>query len=155
MKSKLRFLLAPLALFVLAALPSLSAAATPYGTQAVRISNVTLGTSGSPADLTSVVVGLSRYIVTAVYVESNSAAATLAAATIDVRTAAAGAGASVLNAATALTGLTAADKAQSVAVAALGNVQTATSLYLRQTVDSANAGVVSLVIVVIPLPETS
>jgi hypothetical protein len=140
--------------FVLA-IPVLHAAATPYGTQAVRISNVTLLTTGSPADLTSVTIGLSRYIVTAVYVESNSAAGTLAAATIDVRTAAAGGGASVLNAATALTGLTAADKAQSVAVAALGNVQTAATLVLRQTVDSANAGVVSLVIVVIPLPETS
>lgn len=130
-------------------------AATPYGTQAVRISNVTLSTSASPVDLTSVVIGLSRYIVTAVYVESNSAAGTLAAATIDIRTAAAGGGASVVNAATALTGLTAADKAQSVAVAALGNVLTASSLYLRQTVDSANAGVVSVVIVVVPLPDTS
>lgn len=137
------------------AVPLAPAASTPYATQGVRISNVTLGTTGSPADLTSVSIGLSRYVVTAVYVESNTAAGTLAAATIDIRTAAAGGGASVLNAATALTTLTAADKAQSIAVAALGNVQTASTLVLRQTVDSANAGTVSVVIVVVPLPETS
>lgn len=128
--------------------------ATPNGTQAVRFTTAPIGASGSPADLQTVAVGLTRYVVTAVYVESISAAGTLAAGTIDVRTATAGGGASVLNAATALTGLTAADKAQSIAVAALGNVLTAANLTLRQTVDSANAGVVSVVVVVIPLPES-
>lgn len=152
----MRKLLSLLTIALCALVPSIAhAQATPYGTQAVRISNVTLGTTGSPADLVTVTVGLSRYIVTAVYVESNTAAATLAAATIDIRTATAGGGASALNAATALTGLTAANKAQSVTVAALGNVLTASTLTLRQTVDSANAGTVSLVIVVIPLPETA
>lgn len=152
----MRKLLSLLTIALCVLVPSIAhAQATPYGTQAVRISNVTLGTTGSPADLVTVTVGLSRYIVTAVYVESNTAAATLAAATIDLRTATAGGGASVLNAATALTGLTTANKAQSIAVAALGNVLTASTLTLRQTVDSANAGTVSLVIVVIPLPETA
>lgn len=128
-------------------------AATPYGTQAVRIPNVTLLTAASPGDLATVSVDLNRYIVTAVYVESMSAAGTLAAATIDIRTATAGGGASVLSAATALTGLTAANLVQAPAVATLGAALTAANLTLRQTVNSGNAGVVSLVIIVIPLPE--
>lgn len=141
-----------LAVACLFAFPAVKAA-TPYGTQAVRIPNITLLTAASPADLATVSIDLNRYIVTAVYVESMSAAGTLAAATIDIRTATAGGGASVLNAATALTGLTAANLVQAPAVATLGAALTAANLTLRQTVNSGNAGVVSLVIIVIPLPE--
>lgn len=62
----------------------------------VLIPSNAIATSGSPADLQSVVLpsSINRYTVTNVYAYTTAASGTLALATVDVRTAAAGGGAS-------------------------------------------------------------
>lgn len=125
---------------------------TSYVGTGIVISTASIATSGSPADLVTVATGLSRYIVGAVYVESLTAAGSLAIGTVDIQTATAGGGASILSAPVALTGLTTLNLAQSLAPAALGSVLTAANLTLRQTVNSLNAGTIAVVIVLIPVP---
>lgn len=113
---------------------------------------VTLSAAGSVvADLATITVPFARYLPVALTIEAKTAAGTLAAATVDVRTAAAGGGASVLSAPSALTGVTAVDKIINVTPVAT-DVRTASSLYLRQTVDSGNAGTIAGVLIVRPLP---
>lgn len=118
----------------------------------LRLTTANIATSGSPADIGSITTGLSRFIIQGIYVESLTASGTLAAGTIDIRTATAGGGSSVLSAATALTSLTTLNLTQSIATAALGSVLTASTLTVRQTVNSLNAGTIAVVILVIPLP---
>lgn len=122
------------------------------GVVPLRLTSAAIATSGSPADIGSITVGLSRYIISGIYVESLTAAGTLALGTIDIRTATAGGGSSILLAATALTSLTTLDLAQSVAPAALGSVLTAATLTVRQTINSLNAGTIAVVVLVIPVP---
>ena len=112
---------------------------------------ITLSTAGGAVDKATISVPFSRYLPLAVTIESVTAAGTLAAATIDIRTAAAGGGASILSAPTALTAATAVDKIVSITPVAT-DVRTAPTLTLRQTVDSGNAGTISGVLVVRPLP---
>ncbi len=116
------------------------------GTTALKLLNVPIATSGSAADRGSLEVPswITRYAIMNVWAFSVSAAGTLAAGIADLRSAAAGGGASLLTAPVALTGLTAGNLAQSLAVVALGVTYTARTLYLRQTVDSLNAGVVNV-----------
>lgn len=130
--------------------PRLAIAGNP---SSVSIPTAAISTSVT-GDLATIAVGLSRYIITAVYVESLTAAGTLALGTIDIRTATAGGGASVLTAPTALASLTAANIVQSIAVPTLSGstVLTAANLTLRQTVVSANAGTIAVVIVAVPVP---
>lgn len=124
-----------------------------YAPVTVPITFTAAGISaGSTGDLATVATGLSRYIVQAVYAETTAASGTLALATIDIRTATGGGGTSILAAPTALAALAAVDLAQSITPLTLGAVQTAANLTLRQTVLSANAGTISVVVVLIPLP---
>lgn len=90
--------------------------AAQLGLSQVKSGTVTLKTTGSPADIGTIIVPFSmgNYVVKAVWVRAITAAATLESATIDVRTASGGAGASVLSGATALNGLTAAGKVQTI-----------------------------------------
>lgn len=124
----------------------------PDTTVAVRFSGAAIAVAGSPSDLLTAVVGVPRYVILQIIAECISAAGTLAAATVDIRTATGGGGSSILDAATMLDSLTAANLTQPIAPAALGSVLTAQSLTLRQTVDSGNAGVVSVVVLILPLP---
>lgn len=113
---------------------------------------LTLATAGDvDADLATVAIPFARYLPLAVRVEAVTAAGTLAGATLDIRTAVAGGGASVLSAPTALTAATAVDKIVSITPVAT-DVRTASALTIRQTTDSVNAGTISGVIVVCPLP---
>jgi hypothetical protein len=112
-----------------------------------------ISTSGSPADkfTGALPAGVSRYVVQSVTVTATSASGTLALSTIDLRTATGGGGSSILAAPTALTALTAANLAQSISPAAIGSTFTAGSITLRQTVDSANAGTVLVIVAFIDL----
>lgn len=112
----------------------------------IKIIGATIGASGSPADRTSVALPawVTKYTVEAVRARAVTAAGTLALATIDVRTASGGGGASLLSAATALSALSAADTVQSITPATFASVATASTIYLRQTVDSGNAGTIDL-----------
>jgi hypothetical protein len=110
-------------------------------------------TSGSPADKITVPIpsGVARYVVQSVTVTATAADGTLALGTIDLRTATGGGGASILNAPAALTGLTAINLAQTIAPAPIGSTFTAGAITLRQTVDSANAGSILVVVAFIDL----
>lgn len=121
---------------------------------AVVFPSLAIATAASPADLGTQSVPFARYIVQSVYVESLTAAGTLALGTLDIRTAAAGGGASILTAPVALTSLTGANLAQSFAVPAItgATVATAANLTVRQTVNSANAGTAAVVVTIIPVP---
>lgn len=121
------------------------------GSVPITIPTASISTS-TTGDLVTVATGLSRYIVSAVYVESLTAGGTMAAGTVDIRTAASGGGSSILTAPVALTSLTAANLAQQLTTAAIGSVLTAANLTLRQTVISLNAGTVGVVIILIPVP---
>ena len=141
-------------LLFLALLATATAAYLPQsavGAYALRFTSAAIS-AGATGDLQTIATGTSRYIVLSAYAETNSAAGTLALATIDIRTATAGGGSSVLAAPVALTSLTAIDLAQSLAPMALGAVQTAANLTLRQTVLSANAGTISVIVVILPIP---
>jgi len=118
---------------------------------AVYVAGVAIATAAAPLDLASFSIPFARYLVQNIIVESQVAAGTLAAATIDLRTAPAGGGVSCLAAPVALVNLTAANLAQ--VIAALQNVvQTAPSLTIRQTVNSINAGQVAFALEIQPLP---
>lgn len=112
-----------------------------------------IGTSGSPADLGSFALpaAINRYTVTNVYAYTTAASGTLAAATVDVRTAAAGGGSSLLTAPVALTGLTAANLAQNMTPLAMGTTFAGGSIFVRQTINSLNAGTVTIAVEVLVL----
>lgn len=121
------------------------------GAYAIRFTSAAIST-GATGDLQTVATNTARYIVLSVYAETTAASGSLALATVDIRTATAGGGTSVLTAPVALASLTAVDLVQSLAPMALGAVQTAANLTLRQTVVSANAGTISVVVVILPVP---
>jgi hypothetical protein len=107
--------------------------------------NVPIGTSGSPTDratanIPSNVNGYRPYAALARTVSANG---TLAIGTLSIYSAAAAGGTNII-APIALTGLTAADTVQDLTIISLASVLTAPTLYLRQTVNSLNAGVVRL-----------
>lgn len=141
-------------LLFLALLTGLTAAYTPQSAQgayALRFTSAAIST-GATGDLQTIATGTARYIVLSIYAETTAASGTLALATVDIRTATAGGGTSILTAPVALASLTASDLAQSLAPMALGAIQTAANLTLRQTVLSANAGTISVVVVILPVP---
>lgn len=121
------------------------------GALALKFTGAAISTS-TTGDLVTVATGLARYVISAVYVETTAASGSLALGTVDVRTATSGGGSSVLAAPTALVGLTAVDLAMSVTPMTLGAIQTAANLTLRQTVISANAGTISVIVILIPVP---
>lgn len=85
------------------------------------------------------------------FVYAENLAGTAGAATFDVRTAANGGGASLLTTTPAgptATGAMTATRSPTV----LTTVQTATTLYIRQSADSANAGTLSFYLYIMPLP---
>lgn len=110
--------------------------------------SVTVAASGSAQDAGYIDVSRGRpgettkIILEGVWVKARTAAATIAAATFTLRTAAAGAG-TELTTATAMTGMTAAGKIKAITVPTQTDAITLTDgkLYIRQTVDGANAGV--------------
>lgn len=115
-----------------------------------------IATSGSPADLQTLTLtlptGYTRYAVLNAWAYSTAAAGSMALGTIDVRTAAAGGGSSLLNAASALTALTAVNLMQSLTPVTMGVTYTSTSLVVRQTVNSLNAGTISVLLDLVFLP---
>lgn len=121
------------------------------GAYALVFSGAAIST-GATGDLQTIATGTSRYIILSVYAETTAASGTLALATVDIRTATAGGGTSILTAPVALASLTATNLAQSLAPMALGAIQTAANLTLRQPALSANAGTVSVVVVILPVP---
>lgn len=110
----------------------------------------TLKTTGSPADLG--VIDMTggdssltpAYIVKGVQIGILTAAGTVAATTIGIYTAAAAGGTTVVTAA-ALTAMTAASKSIAMTVAT-SDILVAPKLYVRQTVDSANAGTIVVIV---------
>lgn len=110
-------------------------------------------TSGAALDLgsASLPTGITRWAMTRAFIETLSVGGGLGLAAIDVRTAPSGGGTSVLNAATLLTGLTGSNLVQVLTPLAITSVQTATSLTLRQTINSLNIGSVQVVIELIDL----
>lgn len=112
-----------------------------------------IATSGSPADLASFVLPayINRYTVTNVWAYTTAASGTLAAATVDLRTAAAGGGSSLLTSPVAMTGLTTVNLVQNMAPLALGATFANGTLFVRQTINSLNAGTVTLAVEVLIL----
>lgn len=114
--------------------------------------NVTVLTSGSPEDVSSVALPAwcTRYfvILTGSRCLAESAAGTLAAATFILRDAASGGG-------NAASGSFAGPASTSVMVNITGTAastppHTSATLYLHQTVNSANAGTISVYAVIVP-----
>ncbi len=113
----------------------------------IKVQNVTIATSGGATDRTSVNLqnmGIDKWVVSDVRLVARTAAGTLATAQVGIYTAAAAGGTAIV-APAALTSLTAANKIQTSTVAA-HDVQTADSLFIRQTVDSGNAGTADVII---------
>lgn len=119
----------------------------------VLIPSNAIATSGSPADLQSVILpsSINRYTVTNVYAYTTAASGTLALATVDVRTAAAGGGTSLLTAPVALVGLTAVNLVQNMTPLTLGTTFANGSIFVRQTVNSANAGTLTIAVEILVL----
>jgi hypothetical protein len=142
-------------LLFIALIASCSASYLPSQLRArtIAVPVASIATSGSPADITAVDIpsDVTSYVVTSVYAASDSAAGTLAAATIDLRTASGGGGSSLLASPTALTGLTANSLVQSITPAVLGAKQTAGTIHLRQTVNSLNAGTIRVYVTILVL----
>lgn len=122
------------------------------GLSQVKVPAFSLKTAGSPADVASIAIpfSMSKYVVKAAWVRAATAAATLQAATIDLRTAAGGAGSSILSGATALTSLTAAGKVQTINCVT-SDALSSQIIYVYQTVDSGNAGTVEITLELIDL----
>lgn len=113
----------------------------------IKKQGVTIGASGGATDRATISLKgmeIDKYIVTNVRIVARTAAGTLAVAEVGLYTAAAGGGTGIV-AAAALTGVTAANKHLAMTVAA-HDVQTAQTLYVRQTVNSGNAGTVDVII---------
>lgn len=122
----------------------------PSQANIVLLGSIAIGTSGSPADLGSLAVpNLPRWKPGRMWVVAKTAAGTLAASVLVLRTAAAGGG-TALTAALTTTALTAADKFQDFTAAALTDIQTAASVFVRQTTNSANAGVADVYVELLP-----
>lgn len=122
----------------------------------VAFKNVTVLTTGAPADVATVTLPswLTRYVVmpstTAVRCIAESASGTLAAAGFTTHQAAGGSGTSLT--ATNITGpasTAAATNASGTGVSV--PFATSNTIYLRQTTNSANAGTVSVYLTLVPL----
>lgn len=113
----------------------------------VSILGVAVGTSGSPADRGNSALpgGVTRWIPVRVIIRAATATGTLAAGTFGLYTQAAAAGTAFV-APAALTALTAANKFTSSTVAALTDGITDTNIFVRQTVDSLNAGTIDVIV---------
>lgn len=117
----------------------------------IAFKNITVLTSGAPADLASVT--LPTWVTRYASVQANgffraiaeSASGTLAGASIQVFTGTGGTG-------TNITGSLALPTVAGVMVTGAGNTSFGTSgtIYLRQTANSANAGVISVYLTIIP-----
>jgi len=119
----------------------------------LAIKNATVLTTGTPADVATVTLPswCTRYIVGAAgsRLVAESASGTLAGATFTIRSVAAGAGTSLISNA-----LGPASTSVSVAVTGGGGTGlpfTENTLYLHQSTNSANAGVVSMYLLITPL----
>lgn len=120
-------------------------ASSGYIPPAAKSAVLTVLTSTSPGDLGSIAIpaNITRYIIRKIAVVAKTAAGTLALATVDLRTVAAGGGSSVLSGATALVAASAAGKVVDLSsVSVITDALTASTLFVRQTVDSANAGTI-------------
>ncbi len=119
----------------------------------IAFKNVTVLTTGSPADVASITLPswLTRWraLVGNVHVcVAESASGTLAGANFSAWTAANGGGNGVCS---IFLGPSSTSVIVAVSAASTGFVpQTASTIYLRQTTDSANAGVISVYLTIIP-----
>ena len=109
--------------------------------------DVALQTTGGAADIATLSGLPPRYLIRDIVVVAKSATGTLVASVIDIRTAAAGGGASIIDTTSTnatLTNLTAEDKLKSLVPLTYTDIQKTRKLFLRQTTNSANAGVVDI-----------
>lgn len=113
----------------------------------VELKSVPIATSGSALDRASITLPaeVTRWIPIRTQYQIRTAAGTVAAAQFGIYTGAAATGTTIVTAA-ALTAMTAADKTISPTTIALATVLTATTIYLHQTVDAANAGTMDVVV---------
>ncbi len=135
--------------------------ATPFPTIASPImlssKSVTVGIAGSPADVATISIpsAFSRWrVIGSTGINSPSglvaetAAGTLASAAFEAWSAAGGTGTQVLSSAT---GPTAAGALSAWPAVAANNIFTGSSIFVRQTSNSLNAGTVSFYVFVVPL----
>lgn len=125
----------------------------------VYAKSATILTAGSPADLASIVIpsGITRYTVgtnngnTVVGFKAlaETASGTLAAGAVDIYTGAGGTGSAL---AAATWNLPSAASSMTGTTTGSNLVLTAGTLYVRQTVNSANAGTCSFYLVIWPIP---
>lgn len=113
----------------------------------VQLLGVPVVTTGSPVDAASVSIqsSITRWTPLRVLIRAASATGTLAAGTFGVYSAAAAGGTTIVTAA-ALTALTAANKLVLSTVAAQTDGITDTSIFVRQTVNSVNAGTIDVIV---------
>lgn len=126
----------------------------------IKISSMTVNTAGSPSDIGNITLPawVNRYAnikplgviqIANGYIIAETASGTLASAQFEVRTSSGGGG-STLGAFTS--GPSATNNAITAVVGgSLTPVETSTTWYVRQTADSANAGTVSLYVLIVPL----
>ncbi len=113
----------------------------------VSLRGVTVGTSGSAADRASVAlpVGITRWRLLRTIIRVVTASGTLALGTVGIYTQAAAGGTTIVTAA-ALVTLTATNKVVDSTIAAITDGITDTNVFVRQTIDSANAGTIDVFI---------
>ncbi len=121
----------------------------------IDIPTFAVTTATAPADVATINLppGLGRFIVLGYTLTAITAAGTLVAGLIGIRDTAGGAGA-LLVTATALTGVTAVNlgvTTNMALTAQIVNAATVTQLFIRQTVDSGNAGTVAGRILIQPV----
>lgn len=120
----------------------------------LKAQSVTIGASGGATDRATISLagfGITKYHVDAVRIFARSATGTLAVGQVGLFTAAAAGGTGIVAAATLAT-LTAAQKMQASTIVA-HDAQTAQTLYIHQSVNSSNAGVVDVLVEIYDLSD--
>lgn len=119
----------------------------------VAVKNITVLTTGTPTDIATITlpVWCTRYRLSrdaTSFIVAETASGTLGGSTFTVYNAANGSGSA---ASSAFSGPSAAAATGVITSTLIANVQTAPTLYVRQTANSANAGTVSIYLLIVPL----
>lgn len=130
----------------------------PSSLLVLRVNSVTILTAGAPADIATITVpawctrwvmtGSSAAVVIGSVAVAETAAGSLSAAAVEFRDAAGGGGSAITTVAAAMP--TAAGNAASFR-AVTTTIFSSSTIYIRQTTDSANAGTVSFYVTILPL----
>jgi hypothetical protein len=113
----------------------------------VTLRGVPIATSGSPADRQSAAIpsGITRWRPVRATIICATATGTLAAASAGIFTQAAGAGTAIVDA-TALTPFTGANQVRDLNLGTINTAITDQNIFIRQTVNSGNAGTLDILI---------